>query len=128
MMSVIDNSTIQQFSLPGLVHQTLASHKDGLQNTEVWMQTVEPGGETPVHYHECEEVIVILKGSGRLSIEGKVIEFGPKSTLIIPTDIVHQLTNSGTEEIFLIASFSSTPAKAFTPDGEELVLPWQSKN
>ena len=126
MMSVIDNSTIQQFSLPGLVHQTLASHKDGLQNTEVWMQTVEPGGETPVHYHDCEEVIVILKGSGRLSIDGKVIEFGPNSTLIIPPDIVHQLANSGTEEIFLTASFSSTPAKVFTPDGEELVLPWQS--
>ena len=125
-MSVIDNSTIQQFSLPGLVHQTLASHKDGLQNTEVWMQTVEPGGETPVHYHDCEEVIVILKGSGRLSIDGKAIEFGPNSTLITPPDIVHQLANSGTEEIVLIASFSSTPAKVFTPDGEELVLPWQS--
>ncbi len=125
-MSVLDNSTIQHFSLPGLVHQTLASYKDGLQNTEVWMQTVEPGGETPVHYHDCEEVIVILRGSGQLSIDGKVIEFGPDSTLIIPPDIVHQLANSGTEEIVLIASLSSTPAKVFTPDGEELVLPWQS--
>jgi len=125
-MSVLDNSTIQHFSLPGLVHQTLASHKDGLQNTEVWMQTLEPGGETPVHYHDCEEVIVILRGSGQFSIDEKTIEFGPNSTLIIPQDIVHQLTNSGTEEIALIASFSSTPAKVFTTDGEELVLPWQS--
>ena len=125
-MSVINNSTIQQFSLPGLIHQTLASHKDGLKNTEVWMQTVEPGGETPVHYHDCEEVIVIIRGSGRLSIDEKAIEFGPNSTLIIPSDIVHQLVNSGSEEIYLIASFSSTPAKVFTPDGEELALPWQS--
>lgn len=125
-MSAIDNSTIQQFSLPGLVHQTLASHKDGLQNTEIRIQTVEPGGETPVHYHDCEEVIVILRGSGQLSIDGKVTAFGPNSTLIIPPDIIHQLANSGTEEVFLIASFSSTPAKIFTPDGEELVLPWQS--
>lgn len=125
-MSVINNSTIQQFSLPGLAHQTLASHIDGLKNTEVWMQTVEPGGETPVHYHDCEEVIVIIRGSGRLSIDEKAIEFGPNSTLIIPPDIVHQLVNSGTEDIFLIASFSSTPAKVFTPDGEELALPWQS--
>ena len=125
-MSVLDNSTIQHFSLPGLVHQTLASHKDGLQNTEVWKQTVEPGGETPVHYHDCEEVIVILRGSGQLLIDRKVIDFGPNSTLIIPQNIVHQLANSGTEEIVLIASFSSTPAKVFTPEGEELILPWQS--
>ena len=125
-MSVIDNSTIQQFSLPGLVHQTLASHKDGLQNAEVWMQTVQSGGETPIHYHDCEEVIVILKGSGQISIAEKIEKFAPNSTLIIPPDTVHQLVNSGTEEIILVASFSSTPAKVFTPDGEELVLPWQS--
>ena len=125
-MSVISNSTIQKFSLPGLVHQTIASHKDGLKNTEVWMQTVEPGGETPVHYHDCEEVIVIIRGSGRLSVDEKTIEFGPNSTLIIPSDIVHQLVNSGPEEIFLVASFSSTPAKVFTLDGEKLALPWQS--
>lgn len=56
-MSVKDNSTIQQYSLPGLVHQTLASHKDGLHNAEMWMQSIEPGGETPVHYHDCEEVV-----------------------------------------------------------------------
>jgi mannose-6-phosphate isomerase-like protein (cupin superfamily) len=90
------------------------------------MQTVEPGAETPVHYHDCEEVIVIMSGSGQLSINDKVLEFGPNSTLIIPPDIVHQLVNSGTEEIRLIASFSSTPAKVFLPDGEELALPWQS--
>ena len=125
-MSVIDNATIEQFSLPGLVHQTLASHKDGLKNTEVWMQTVEPGGETPVHYHDCEEVVVILSGSGRLIIADQEVEFGPNSTLVIPPDIVHQLVNSGTEEISLIASFGSTPAKVFLPDGEELALPWQS--
>ena len=125
-MSVINNPTIQQFSLPGLVHQTLASHKDGLKNIEVWMQTVASGGETPVHYHDCEEVIVIIRGSGSLSIDEKAIKFGPNSTLIIPSDIVHQLVNNGSEEIFLIASFSSTPAKVFTPEGEELALPWQS--
>ena len=125
-MSVIDNAAIQQFSLPGLAHQTLASHKDGLRNCEVWMQMLGPGAETPVHYHDCEEVIVVMNGSGQLSINDEVLEFGPHSTLIIPPDMVHQLVNSGTEEITLIATFSSTSAKVFTPDGEELVLPWQS--
>ncbi len=124
-MSVLNNSTIQEFSLPGLIHRTLASHKDGLKKTEVWMQTLEPGGETPIHYHDCEEVIVIITGSGRFTIEDRIVEFGPNSTLIIPPDVIHQLVNDGTDEIVLIASFSSTPARVFTPDGEELILPWQ---
>jgi quercetin dioxygenase-like cupin family protein len=45
--------------------------------------------------------------------------------LIIPPEVVHQLINSGNEDIFLIAAFSPTPAKVFTSDGKELPLPWQ---
>ena len=65
-MIIINNSTIQQFTLPGLTHQTLASQNDGLRGTEVWMQTIEPYGETPVHYHKCEKVM------GIEGVEGKV--------------------------------------------------------
>jgi mannose-6-phosphate isomerase-like protein (cupin superfamily) len=126
-MIIINNSTMQQFTLPGLTHQTLASQNDGLRGTEVWMQTIEPYGETPVHYHECEEVIVIIRGSGRLIIEGKDKEFGPNSTLIIAPKVVHQIVNNGNEEILLIAVFSSTPARVYTPDGEELLVPWQNQ-
>jgi mannose-6-phosphate isomerase-like protein (cupin superfamily) len=126
-LAVIDNSTIKQFTLPGIVHQTLAGQKDGLKGTEVWMQTIEPDGETPVHYHDCEEVIVILRGSGRVSIEGKNSDFGPSTTLIVPPEVVHQIVNSGNEEIFLIVAFSTTPARVFTPEGEEMSLPWQAQ-
>jgi mannose-6-phosphate isomerase-like protein (cupin superfamily) len=109
------------------LHQTLAGQNDGLKGMEVWMQTIEPGGETPVHYHDCEEVIVIWQGSGRASIKGKNTEFGPNYTLIIAPEVVHQIVNTGNEEMFLIAAFSSTPAKVFTPDGEEMSLPWQEQ-
>ena len=34
---------------------------------------------------------------------------------------------TGYEEMFLIAAFSSTPAKVFTPEGEEMSLPWQAR-
>ena len=125
-MSVINNSKIQKFTLPGLVHQTLASHNNGLKGTEVWMQTIEPGGETPIHYHDCEEVVVVMQGSGQLTIGEEITEFSSNHTLIIAPEVVHQLINSGNEEIFLLATFSSTPANVFTPEGEKLPLPWQS--
>jgi len=39
-------------------------------------------------------VIVILSGSGTLTIEGETTAFGPDSTLVIPSDAVHQIVNT----------------------------------
>ena len=123
-MPIIDNTSRQVFALPGLKHQTLASRADQLEHLEVWMQTLEPGAATPVHYHECEEVVVILKGAGRLSVGDEVTEFGPGSTLTVAPKVVHQLVNSGAEEMFLIAALSETPGRVFAPDGSVMPLPW----
>ncbi len=70
-MAVINNATLRKFSLPGLEHQTLAARGMGVNVMEVWMQTIAPGAATPVHRHACEGVIVILRGSGLVTIEGK---------------------------------------------------------
>jgi hypothetical protein len=37
------------------------------------MQAVEAGGQTPVHYNDCEKAIDIIKGAGQPSIEEKII-------------------------------------------------------
>jgi mannose-6-phosphate isomerase-like protein (cupin superfamily) len=123
-MPIIDNSLREEFSLPGLKHKTLASAAEQLQRLEVWMQTLEPGAATPVHYHECEEVVVVLSGTGRLSVAGETTEFGPGTTLVVAPKAVHQLINSGTEEMSLIAGLSETPARVFAPDGSLIALPW----
>ncbi len=123
-MAVIDNTTRKHFHVPGIDHQTLASDRDGLARLEVWSQTLEPRAETPVHYHECEEIVVVLEGSGRAVIDGETQEFGPNSTLIIPPRVVHQLVNSGGGPMQLIASLSASPAHVFAPDGSELSVPW----
>lgn len=123
-MSVVKNSEIEKFALPGLVHQTLASRKQGAAEFEVWMQTVEPGAATPIHRHDAEEVILVLRGRGELTIEGETVKFNPDTTLIIPRNAVHQLVNTGHEELFLVAALNMNPVKVCTPDGEPIPLPW----
>lgn len=125
-MFVINNATLKKFHLPGLEHQTLADRGLGVQGMEVWMQTVAPGAATPVHRHACEEVIVILRGTGQITIEGRETAFGPNSTIFIPPDAVHQLVNSGAEDMFLIGVLGVTPVEVNTADGETIPLPWQA--
>ena len=124
-MPVITNSSRKTFTIPGLRHQTLAGGSDGLKVLEVWQQMITLGSWTPVHYHECEEVVVVLHGSGHVTIADERMDFSPGSTLILPPKVIHQIVNSGTENVLLIATLSETPARVFGPDGSLIALPWQ---
>jgi len=117
-MPILENNALETFSLPGLVHRTVAGPEHGMRTMEVWMQTIAPGGATPVHRHACEEVIVVLSGSGQLTIEEEELDFGPNTTLIVPPDAVHQLVNTGEEPMFLIAALGKAPVEVRTARGE----------
>ncbi len=114
----------QTFTLPGIAHQTLAGARHGLKRTEIWLQTLQPGAVTPIHYHDCEEVIIILQGSGTLMMQDKPHAFVAGQTAIAPPKAVHQLINTGQDELRILATLSETPARAFLPDGSPFPLPW----
>ncbi len=126
-MPIVENIKVQEFALPGLRHRTVGGKDSGVQSMEVWQQTIAPGAATPVHRHACEEVIVILSGAGTLTIDGKTTAFGPNSTLIIPNDVVHQIVNSGSEEMHLIATLSMAPVRVRAGDGAPMPLPWDAR-
>jgi quercetin dioxygenase-like cupin family protein len=124
-MPVVHNEAVEKFALPGLEHQTLAGPEHGMQTLEMWMQTIKPGSGTPVHRHDCEEAIVVLRGSGRLTVAGRDTDFGPNSTLQIPRDVIHQIVNTGTEDMFIVAALGQAPVRVCTADNEHMPLPWQ---
>ena len=124
-MTIVQADSVQSFALPGLQHRTLAGSSNGLSAVEVWSQTLSPGASTPPHYHECEEVVLIERGSGEAISGGQSRPFGTGATLIFAPREVHQIINSGSEEMALVATLSESPARVFTPAGEEMKLPWQ---
>jgi mannose-6-phosphate isomerase-like protein (cupin superfamily) len=55
-----------------------------------------------------------------------VSSFGANSTLIVPADAVHQIVNSGTTRMVLIAALSMAPVKVRHADDQAMPLPWQA--
>ena len=124
-MPVKQNASVEKHQLPGLEHQTLAGHSDGLRGFEVWRQRIAAGAATPLHRHNCEEVIVILAGEGVCRFPGAADEpFRRDETLIIPANAVHQICNTGEEELFLLATLAMAPVAVETEHGEDMPLPW----
>jgi len=123
-MYVTKNEQREKAGLPGLEHITLAGNADGLSRLSVWQQSIAPGAATPPHRHECEEVVVVKSGSGELHVEGKVIPFGADSTITVPSNVLHQIFNTGETPLEITAALSASPVEVFLPDGARLDLPW----
>jgi len=124
-MIVHANATLIPNVLPGLAHRTLAGPEHGLKNLEIWSQAIDAQGATPPHRHDCEEVVIVLEGRGKLAIDGKEIGFAAGDTVILPRNAVHQIFNDGDSVLRLIAAFSMAPVDARFPDGTPIDLPWQ---
>ena len=55
--------------------------------------TLEPGGHTPRHTHDWEHVNYVIRGRGRLMIDGKEDDVAEKDFAFIPPNVVHQYAN-----------------------------------
>ncbi|MEM7540461.1 MAG: cupin domain-containing protein [Pseudomonadota bacterium] len=123
-MKVNKNSSQQMHHLPGLAHQTLAGEKDGLGQFEVWRQTIDAHAATPVHRHDCEEVIMCSTGKGVCKFEDKEVFFGADETLLIPANVVHQICNAGDEDLNIVATLAMAPVEVFDEHNQPMPLPW----
>jgi quercetin dioxygenase-like cupin family protein len=112
--------------IPGIAHATLASRGQGLEAMSVWSQSIAPGQGTPPHRHDCEEVVVVLGGSGELIIGNDRAPFAAGATLVLPANEDHQIVNCGTEPLTIVATFSATPVGTYAPCGTAIELPWRS--
>jgi mannose-6-phosphate isomerase-like protein (cupin superfamily) len=67
-----------------------------LAQVEVWQQAFAPQAGTPIHRHDCEEVFVVLAGSGTLRVRDaadagfRALRFQANSTLVVQPNFVHQ--------------------------------------
>lgn len=125
-MPVVNNDELETLEFPGLRHQTIGGHKQGVKTMEVWLQTMAPGAATPVHRHACEEVVLVLSGSGTCTVGDKIFTFGPNSTLVLEPDVVHQIVNTSAEEMRLVAALGMAPVRVKSADGAALPVPWEA--
>jgi len=65
--------------------------------------TLEPGEVTQRHYHRvAEEIYFVLKGSGRMEVDGDTKTIRPGDAVLIPAGAWHTLENNGTSELRIL--------------------------
>jgi mannose-6-phosphate isomerase-like protein (cupin superfamily) len=77
-----------------------------------------PPGRAPDHFHEYEEVLCILSGTGRMWAGRSHTPIGPGSCVFLPRRQVHCVENTGESELRLLGVFypAGSPAVRYEAD------------
>ncbi len=72
---------------------------------------IAPGAAVPLHFHNCEESVVVLSGTGKAHINGKDYPVAPGVTSWIPPELPHCFINTeGTEPLVIFWTYASIDA------------------
>jgi quercetin dioxygenase-like cupin family protein len=105
----IHETDVEELDLPGRHLRWLVTPELlHAQHLSVCVIRVAPGETVrPAHSHpQGEEVIYIIKGSGRVLVDGEVSPVREGSAVLFPQGQVHMLQNSGSEEMKVICFFA----------------------
>jgi quercetin dioxygenase-like cupin family protein len=105
----IHETEAEELDLPGRhLRWVVADNAIAAKSCSACVIRVAPGEKVrPAHSHpNGEEVIYIVRGSGRVLVEGETAEVREGSVVLFPQGSVHMLHNSGTQEMKVVCFFA----------------------
>lgn len=95
----------------GVVTTPLVTAGRGSRSMLNGITRIAPGAAVPLHFHNCEESVVVLSGSGRVHIGGAEHPVSPGVTSWIPPEVPHCFLNlEGSEPLVIFWTYASIDA------------------
>jgi len=85
---------------------------------------VEPGQSSTNHRHRTStELYLLLEGTGKLRVDGELLELGPLDAVLVEPDSVRQPFNdTDADQLWLVVGAPVEPADTTSMDEEMLAL------
>jgi mannose-6-phosphate isomerase-like protein (cupin superfamily) len=104
-MDVVNRDTVAAFTTKdsSTIREILAPRNSAVARQSLAEATLPSGAETIAHFHPgTEEIYYLLRGTGRMAIEGEVREVGPGDAIAILPGQRHQIRNTGEEDLVFL--------------------------
>jgi len=72
---------------------------------------IAPGGHTPKHAHEWEHEVFVVKGKGKIVLDGVEEKLSEGDAVYVEPEELHQFVNSSSSTLRLICIIPKPPGK-----------------
>jgi quercetin dioxygenase-like cupin family protein len=93
-------SQVKEVGAEGVqVRLLINKENDGAENFVMRLFEIAHGGHTPMHSHDWEHEVYVLKGDGIVFCEGSEKQLRPGYVVFVPPNVVHNFRNIGKETL-----------------------------
>ncbi len=111
--------------VPGSRLRGLATKSVGSSEIALWNHVLDAGADTPLHWHDHDQVIYVVAGSGTVTVADEELSVSPGDTVVAPAQIHHRVCAAADEVLDTLVAMSAD-LKSFRPDGSEIDTPWHT--
>lgn len=122
-MPITDSRMALVHDVAGTRFTPLAAPSTGSTEVSVWRVEVPAGGDPVPHELTREEVLVVLSGTARASIDGEVTDAAAGCAIIVPPHTPFSLVAAGDEPLVALA-YLPVGGQARMPGQEPFTPPW----
>lgn len=104
-MQVIDVNEVPEEKVEGVEKTTvrwLIDEKIGAENFAMRYFVIEKGGNTPLHTHDWEHEMFVVKGEGYISDGKNKIKIKPGNAIFVKPNELHQVINEDSDRLEII--------------------------
>ena len=88
----------------------LVTREIGTQGFLNGITEFDPGASIPLHYHNCEESVMIVEGVGTFEVNGQLYELKQFDTTWVPAGVPHRFLNRSNARMRIFWTYSSVDA------------------
>ena len=93
-LDAVSKNKVSMEGACGVYKQIPLSGKHGAPTFSFRVFTIEPGGYTPLHRHQFEQMNYIIEGNGILTVDGKENKLSEGDFALVLPDEEHQYKNT----------------------------------
>ncbi len=87
----------------GVSFRVAIAEEDGAKNSIMRILEIDPDGHTPLHTHDYEHLMFVVRGNGIVTDGNKECRLEKEDVIFVPEGQAHQIKNTGDAELILVS-------------------------